>query len=58
MLIPFVTCFSVIMVTDFPVYVLYNTIVSVSVLILGKNSAALDEVVSSLGTTQPLSSLH
>lgn len=46
------------MVTDFPVYVLYNTIVSVSVLILGKNSAALDEVVSSLGTNQPLSSLH
>ena len=43
------------MVTDFPVYVLSNTIVSVCILIWGKNSAPCDEVVSGLGAciTEP-----
>ena len=39
MLIPFVRCFNIIMVTDSPVYILFNTVASVCILILGKNSA-------------------
>ena len=50
MLIPFVRCFNIIMVTDFPVNILSNTIVSIYILIWGKNSAPWDEVVNSLGT--------
>ena len=37
------------MVTDFPVYIFSNTIVSVCILIWGKYSAPWDEVVNSLG---------
>ena len=36
------------MVTDFAVYILPNTIVSVCILIWGKNSAPLDEGFNSL----------
>ena len=41
-LIPLVGCFNSIMVTHFPVYILSNTIVSVCILIWGKNSAPWD----------------
>ena len=37
------------MVTDFPGYILSNTIVSVCILIWGKSSAPRDKVVNSLG---------
>ena len=53
-LIPFVGFFNI-MVTDFPVCILSSTIVSVCILIWGKNSAPGDEVVNSLGAclTEP-----
>ena len=49
MLMPFVRCFNIIMVTDFPVYILSNAIASVCILIWGKNSAPWDEAVNILG---------
>ena len=48
-LIPFVGCFDIIIVTDFPVYILSNTILPVCILIWDKNVAPWDEVVISLG---------
>ena len=49
MLISFAGCFNVIMVTDFPVYVLPNMTVPVFILISDKNSAPCDEGVNSIG---------
>ena len=48
-LIPFVESFNITEVTDFPVYMLSNTIFSVCILIWDKNSTPWDEVINSLG---------
>ena len=49
MVIPFVGGFSIIKVTNFPVYILSSLIVSVCILIWDNNSASWDEMVNSLG---------